>query len=662
MAIKADTITYEIRGNTLPLERSLTSSVVAAERAERRLTQTARDGARSRARQAGDAARQMQAAYDGTAFGASPSGASGGLLSSPAVAEARRLFPVDALAAPGAGSGQGRVQVAQLPLLFQIGARAATSPVGGAILRGGERGLGFIANALSVLQLIPSPHDSDAAALSRDAIATRLGRTPEETEAVAQGMTARELVAEILRLQKASERERQIYDDTVNSLYGGMKDRVDESRSLLEKRRQLLGMNLASEDGMSDEDFANIRTRERVANYFSEHPFNKPSEIDFKQFQEVAGSEVFESSVFEATDLQRDLKGIQDLYAEQRAVLEQRLRNFGQPSAIGVPGSPDADPTNLSAPAQPSDLGIPNPPASGPLNLPSPPSSAAPAPSGRTWPSGVQAPDASLSLPDPSDQERYIAFLQKVGPLLKGLRPQLEAINILQALQGQQLKTNTAAAQDDVKAKEKATAQQKEIADALIGFGDILTTGIKSAKDFNDATDAIGLGFLNLALQEAFGQGKFGGVFNQILGNASGDAGILSLFGSSLAKSTISPTAGGGGGFDLGAFLGSGLSWLFGLFGGGRASGGQVLPGRLYEVGEAGREWFAPSIPGQVIPNSVIKAAAGGGGASSQPITFNISMAGANGDRAIAEIAAAAVKKGLASVPEINRQHRIRFA
>ncbi len=43
------------------------------------------------------------------------------------------------------------------------------------------------------------------------------------------------------------------------------------------------------------------------------------------------------------------------------------------------------------------------------------------------------------------------------------------------------------------------------------------------------------------------------------------------------------------------------------------------------------------------------------------PINFNISLAGANGDRAIAEITEAAVKKGLAKVPEINRQHRIRF-
>jgi hypothetical protein len=203
------------------------------------------------------------------------------------------------------------------------------------------------------------------------------------------------------------------------------------------------------------------------------------------------------------------------------------------------------------------------------------------------------------------------------------------------------------------KADEDATARQKELAGAITAVGDVFTNGIKGAKDFNDALDSIGLGLLDLAAKGLFGQGALGGVFNQLLGAGSGGAGLLSL----LAGSSDGSSGGG-----LFSGIGSLFGNLFGgLFGGGRASGGQVLPGQLYEVGEVGREWFAPSVPGQVIPNHVIKGAAGGGGAS-QPITFNISMAGANGDRTIAAIAAAAVKNGLASVPEINRQHRIRFA
>lgn len=197
---------------------------------------------------------------------------------------------------------------------------------------------------------------------------------------------------------------------------------------------------------------------------------------------------------------------------------------------------------------------------------------------------------------------------------------------------------------------EEATKRQKELSDAIVAVGDVFKEGIKGAKDFNDALDKIGLSLLDLAVKGLFGQGSLGGVFNQILGNPSGGAGI---FGPGTEDSS------GGGGSIIGGLLGKIGSWLFG---GGLAGGGQALPGRLYEVGEAGREWFAPSVPGQVIPNHVIKAAAGGGAGSDQPITFNISMAGANGDRTIAEIAAAAVKRGLATVPEINRQHRIRFA
>ncbi|MDG4650119.1 hypothetical protein P6F26_16850 [Roseibacterium sp. SDUM158017] len=62
----------------------------------------------------------------------------------------------------------------------------------------------------------------------------------------------------------------------------------------------------------------------------------------------------------------------------------------------------------------------------------------------------------------------------------------------------------------------------------------------------------------------------------------------------------------GGGGGLLGSLFG-------GLFGGGvpgKASGGPVMPGQVYEVGERGRELFAPTVPGRIIPNHM----AGGSG------------------------------------------------
>lgn len=75
-----------------------------------------------------------------------------------------------------------------------------------------------------------------------------------------------------------------------------------------------------------------------------------------------------------------------------------------------------------------------------------------------------------------------------------------------------------------------------------------------------------------LAINEAF-QGLLGG-------GRSGGSGLGSLFG------------------------GGGLGNIFkGLFGGFRASGGAVMPGKGYIVGENGAEWFSPNTAGQIVPN-----------------------------------------------------------
>ena len=76
------------------------------------------------------------------------------------------------------------------------------------------------------------------------------------------------------------------------------------------------------------------------------------------------------------------------------------------------------------------------------------------------------------------------------------------------------------------------------------------------------------------------------------------------------AIEAASGTSGGGGGIG-GA--------LVAAFGGGKAGGGPVEPGKIYEVGENGPELFAPSIPGQIVPNDkvakAVGSAEGGGGA-----------------------------------------------
>lgn len=74
-----------------------------------------------------------------------------------------------------------------------------------------------------------------------------------------------------------------------------------------------------------------------------------------------------------------------------------------------------------------------------------------------------------------------------------------------------------------------------------------------------------------------------------------------------LAEALSSQQGGTGGLFSaIGTALGS-------LFGGGRASGGAVTAGKFYEVGERGRELFAPGVSGTIIPN---QALANSGGAS----------------------------------------------
>jgi len=73
---------------------------------------------------------------------------------------------------------------------------------------------------------------------------------------------------------------------------------------------------------------------------------------------------------------------------------------------------------------------------------------------------------------------------------------------------------------------------------------------------------------------------------------------MLSSFLLQKFMDTISNMGGGGGGVSdmVGNFLNS-------IFGGARASGGPVVPGKAYLVGERGPELLVPGMAGTVIPN-----------------------------------------------------------
>ncbi|WP_225768504.1 hypothetical protein [Inquilinus sp. Marseille-Q2685] len=199
---------------------------------------------------------------------------------------------------------------------------------------------------------------------------------------------------------------------------------------------------------------------------------------------------------------------------------------------------------------------------------------------------------------------------------------------------------------DYTRVLEKLNLENQGYVEGIQAIGQALQNGIQGATSFSDALTKVGTALAQMLLQAAlFGNGPLGKAFGTLTGLGGGLLGVA--FG------------GGSTGTVFGETVANALTGTGGLY----AKGGNPPVGIPSIVGEDGPELFVPRVPGTVIPTQMSqRLLSGRDTGSGQPITFNISMAGANGDRTIAEIAAAAVKKGLASVPEINRQHRIRFA
>ena len=89
----------------------------------------------------------------------------------------------------------------------------------------------------------------------------------------------------------------------------------------------------------------------------------------------------------------------------------------------------------------------------------------------------------------------------------------------------------------------------------------------------------------------------------------------LQIANASVGSAGAGGGGGGGGGLDLGGMISSGIDFLFGGGGGSvevaaRESGGPVIAGHPYIVGEAGPELIVSGASGTVIPNHAL----GGGG------------------------------------------------
>lgn len=143
---------------------------------------------------------------------------------------------------------------------------------------------------------------------------------------------------------------------------------------------------------------------------------------------------------------------------------------------------------------------------------------------------------------------------------------------------------------------------------------------VRALQTLNDELAETVVRFLDLG-------GVAGRVLNQILGDLIRIAIQTQLinpiaqrlFGG--ASSISAPGLGGskGAGIAAAAEL---LSGLFGSFGGGKAGGGSVQPGKWYMTGERGPEPFIPKVPGTIIPNHML----GRGGGGRQQVDVRVSL------------------------------------
>ncbi len=142
----------------------------------------------------------------------------------------------------------------------------------------------------------------------------------------------------------------------------------------------------------------------------------------------------------------------------------------------------------------------------------------------------------------------------------------------------------------------------KEMADAKAktgGFGD----GIRAAfADFNASMKSAG-GFMkdfigegingiskNLSDMVVKGKADWKGLCDSMESMLMEFA--IKMLMSQLLKKLFGAAAGGSGG------------GIFGMFGGGKAGGGDVMPGKAYLVGEKGPELFSPGMSGTITPNT----------------------------------------------------------
>lgn len=191
---------------------------------------------------------------------------------------------------------------------------------------------------------------------------------------------------------------------------------------------------------------------------------------------------------------------------------------------------------------------------------------------------------------------------------------------------------------------EQLSHRQQLSADIQNNLQQGLINSIMAGDSFADTLGNIAKMMAEAALQAALfnqgglasgsGKGLLGGLFSGVSGWLTGGSG-----------------AGAGAGD---AAAGGGTNWLKGLFGGFRAAGGPVQPGKAYVVGEKGPEVIVPGSVGTVIPNHRL------GGGKSSPTFAPVLHIGGQVTQGDIDRVMGAMGQLRAEVPSIMNNHKLR--
>lgn len=212
--------------------------------------------------------------------------------------------------------------------------------------------------------------------------------------------------------------------------------------------------------------------------------------------------------------------------------------------------------------------------------------------------------------------------------------------------------------QDMIRLREQlafATEEQRLKIEELLGAIHAETTAQQAAEEARAAATAswenVGYVVSNAIDAIAERSRKVGSALKEMVVQLAAAAAQALLIG----QGPLAGLFGGGGSATGGGGSGGGLGgWLGKLFGGGRRDGGDIDPNKWYWVGEDGPEVFAPDMRGTIIPNHRISPMAGymnrsGGGESRGPGVLQVNVTGARGNREIADMVEAGVRKGVAA-------------